>query len=354
MESTSGKNRPNGRTTSKTHLAPLAAVQTLRRQLLQMVPVNQLTLTVDLTVLTSEDFQRQVATLLLTDRQFRAQRPAPDYLRRFLKWYLDRVERTGTQALDEALLDLYLQLLVHKDPGTSPPATTCYKTYTLANNTVGSTELAATVQEDQTLVAHGTTGLRTWEAGLRLAEYVIWQAERLVRGQPVLELGSGTGLVGIWCGLLGATSVTLSDYHPAVLDRLLGNVALNQPPDGSEPSTRVLALDWLEWNDAKAQTYRGCTVLGADLVYDPTIIPALVRVLQSLARVECTIVIASTLRNPQTFAGFQEALVEAGLEAQVMTDIDEAPRYFYHDQISQLAEFRFLCIKQVTMTCVDE
>ncbi|KAJ1968993.1 hypothetical protein IWQ62_000903 [Dispira parvispora] len=350
MESTFAANTPDGRTTSE---GPLAAVQALRRQLLQMVPVNQLTLMVDSTVLTSEDFQHQIASLLVTDCQLRAQRPAPDYLRRFLKWYLDQVERTGTQALDETLLDLYLQFLVHKDPGTTPPATTCYKTYILPKDTVGSTELAVTVQEDQTLVAHGTTGLRTWEAGLRLTEYVIWKAERLIRGKPVLELGSGTGLVGIWCGLLGATSVTLSDYHPVVLDRLLTNVALNPPSDGSAPATHVVTLDWLEWNDAKAETYRGCTVLGADLVYDPSIIPALVQVLQSLVRVECTIVIASTLRNPQTFAKFQEELAQGELEAHVMTDIDEAPRYFYHDQTSQLAEFRFLCIKQV-MTCMDQ
>jgi len=66
-----------------------------------------------------------------------------------------------------------------------------------------------------------------------------------VRGVPVLELGSGTGLVGLAAGLLGASEVTLTDLA-FLLPRLRGNAARNAPALAAAgcAEVRALALDW--------------------------------------------------------------------------------------------------------------
>lgn len=68
-----------------------------------------------------------------------------------------------------------------------------------------------------------------WNAGLQLAEFIEEDAgEWLVRGEPVLELGAGTGLAGMVAGLMGAQEVVISDY-PAkeVLANIRANVENN-------------------------------------------------------------------------------------------------------------------------------
>eukprot|EP00884_Botryococcus_braunii_P008225 jgi/Botrbrau1/17403/Bobra.0054s0001.2 len=59
-----------------------------------------------------------------------------------------------------------------------------------------------------------------------------WRRELLnkpeaVRDKVVLEVGSGTGLCGVFAAKLGAAQVTLTDYEPAVLCHLRRTVAAN-------------------------------------------------------------------------------------------------------------------------------
>ncbi|OAV86716.1 hypothetical protein PTTG_08437 [Puccinia triticina 1-1 BBBD Race 1] len=108
----------------------------------------------------------------------------------------------------------------------------------------------------------------------------------------VLELGSGTGLVGLTASQILASilssfssmeptdvEVILTDYHPEVLDNLRHNLELNRPrhtlPAGC-PSTlnvNVMKLDWRELESSEL-THAGLAgafdvVLGSDLVYEP-------------------------------------------------------------------------------------
>lgn len=64
---------------------------------------------------------------------------------------------------------------------------------------------------------------------------------RWLENKHVLELGSGTGLLGLVAARLGAASVTLTDL-PSELDLLRANVALND--DAASSPTRVEPLVW--------------------------------------------------------------------------------------------------------------
>lgn len=108
----------------------------------------------------------------------------------------------------------------------------------------------------------------------------------------VLELGSGTGLVGLtaghvlasilsWLGSLVSIDVEiiLTDYHPEVLHNLRSNLELNKTrftlPENCTSSLKVqvMKLDWREL-EGSALVAAGLTgafdvILGSDLVYEP-------------------------------------------------------------------------------------
>ncbi|GAB0201386.1 elongation factor Ts, mitochondrial [Grus japonensis] len=77
-----------------------------------------------------------------------------------------------------------------------------------------------------------------WEAALSLCRYL--EEQRFdFRGRTVIELGAGTGIVGILAALLGG-DVTITD-QPAALEQIRENVRLNFPPSATvRPQVRSL------------------------------------------------------------------------------------------------------------------
>ena len=138
------------------------------------------------------------------------------------------------------------------------------------------------VRIDETDSAAGGLGHGVWDAAIGLALWLASDPEQRVRGQSVLELGSGVGLGGISAARAGAARVTLSDVAvdaeadaerrqaaelggQQLLQRLVENADLN----GVGGSTSTLALDWA---DCLADEYQPTehvadVVLGADVVH---------------------------------------------------------------------------------------
>ncbi|CAK9435652.1 uncharacterized protein LODBEIA_P03790 [Lodderomyces beijingensis] len=80
-------------------------------------------------------------------------------------------------------------------------------------------------------------GLKTWGSALMLSARLVRQPH-ILQGS-VLELGSGTGLVGICCGLMGYET-TLSD-----LDAIVPNLECNVRDNGlTGRNARCVELDW--------------------------------------------------------------------------------------------------------------
>lgn len=128
-------------------------------------------------------------------------------------------------------------------------------------------------------------GLHTtvWEAAVALYLLVDGQPERW-RGKKVLELGAGTGVVGLVLAAHGA-DVTLTDL-PEALPILRHNAAANFEPGTPEAErVRVLPLDWTQGlSPALRQLQPFDVVVGADLVYNEALYAPL---LDTLDRV-CT------------------------------------------------------------------
>lgn len=84
-------------------------------------------------------------------------------------------------------------------------------------------------------------GMRLWDAGVTMANFFSWMEDQghSFCNRVTLELGSGTGVVGLKLASLGA-NVTLTDYQPAVLQLLERNIHENN----LQERTSVHLLDW--------------------------------------------------------------------------------------------------------------
>jgi len=114
-----------------------------------------------------------------------------------------------------------------------------------------------------------------WPAGQVLADYLGTLGPEFLQGRTVLELGSGTGLVGLVSGALGAEAVWITDQAPLV-DIMRHNVLLN------ELSSNVTA-SVLNWGEPLADCFpRPDLILAADCVYFEPTFPLLVQTLSDL------------------------------------------------------------------------
>lgn len=195
------------------------------------------------------------------------------------------------------------------------------------------------IQEAKHIIGSGpSTGLRTWEASLRLACYLHGN-QTLVRDRSVLELGAGSGLLSLFCArVLDAGHVVTTDGDAGVLTGLEANVQLNRKllvdrivsngAAGTSPSP-----DHIKWPtarqlyfaDSEALTSILATaapdlVLGADITYHLDIIDDLVlTLLQLLEHNPSTqILISSTIRNLDSVSHFRAACEKYGLQAEAL------------------------------------
>ncbi|XP_062526484.1 putative uncharacterized protein DDB_G0277003 isoform X2 [Bombyx mori] len=132
----------------------------------------------------------------------------------------------------------------------------CYRHYVISNDLNN----IITMKETKNMVVNGTTGMRTWEAALMLSDWILCNKE-LFSSKDVLELGSD-----------------------------------------------VKMLDWNEITDLPNK--RPDVILGADIVYDPSILKPLCNVLKIFCdrKNDVNIYIASIIRNELTFESFLQVL----------------------------------------------
>lgn len=114
-------------------------------------------------------------------------------------------------------------------------------------------------------------GLKTWTSSLllaqRLAECRQYIQEDCTR---VLELGSGTGLVGIAAACIWNTHVLLTDL-PEIVPNLQQNLSQNQDLISRySSSVQARSLDWNDETDLPAQeSEKYMVILAADPIYSP-------------------------------------------------------------------------------------
>ncbi|NXF74315.1 EF2KT methyltransferase, partial [Sclerurus mexicanus] len=257
--------------------------------------------------------------------------PSTTYRRCFLTELIKKHESTAAEPLDE-LYDTLADVLKEEE------STQCYKNYLLPTGD------CVTLSESTAMISGGTTGLVTWDAALRLAEWAVENPE-VFSDRTVLELGSGIGFTGIAiCKTCQPKTYIFSDCHQCVLRQLRENIHLNgfvlepgatwsiqtesqgqevEAKNCQNPKLIVAELDWSSVTEKQLVCLQPDIVIAADVVYDPEIILALIGMLQKLStcradRKAPEVFIASTIRNPDTYHLFQAELDKVGIRWQII------------------------------------
>ncbi|XP_019629577.1 PREDICTED: uncharacterized protein LOC109473885 isoform X2 [Branchiostoma belcheri] len=153
------------------------------------------------------------------------------------------------------------------------------KYYTVQDVTIGNVTLnmKAVYNVTQKDALFFATGLRLWPSARILSMYLAAHPEVLASAETILELGSGSGLVGIaaakLCGQPG--KVVMTDHNENVLELLQENIDSNFEEGEERPTCEF--LDWCMGVERFKKRYGTFdVVLGADIVYsERTIMPML-------------------------------------------------------------------------------
>jgi len=132
-----------------------------------------------------------------------------------------------------------------------------------------------------------STGRKIWDAGHAFSRLLTNNSDSLC-GKQVLELGSGTGIVGLTAAAEGAM-VCLTDGAKSLLPMLKANVEEND----LQHRARVRCLQWGNEEEIAAVASEGPfdMIIGSDLLYSPESFPELVDTLAALCIVERTEVV---------------------------------------------------------------
>ncbi|KAJ3096944.1 hypothetical protein HDU97_005419 [Phlyctochytrium planicorne] len=162
----------------------------------------------------------------------------------------------------------------------------------------------------------GESGTTVWKSGMALASFLAQKArngKKYLEGKKIVDLGTGSGLVGITAAHLGGV-VFLTDV-PSVIEG--GNIRLNislNPITCGEGSMKPLILDWgEEGGDTKysLEEIDSCDIVtGADITYCAEAITPLIQTISKLKPSQ--VLITTEKRDPIVFDKFLEGMATAG------------------------------------------
>jgi predicted nicotinamide N-methyase len=154
------------------------------------------------------------------------------------------------------------------------------------------------------------TGLNVWDGSIALAKYLESRSD-LVENKIILELGAGTGLVGIAAAMLGARQVVVTDLEYSLVN-LQRNILLNQQPDENSNNhllpIEANVLDWFHpedfelWTDKiRNSIWTPDIILASDVVWVDSLVEPLVQTLTYI----CTMAVADRQNPPMILMSYQ-------------------------------------------------
>lgn len=218
------------------------------------------------------------------------------YLRNFLKKLIVEVELIHGEVLDE-IYELYADIITSlKDDQFVEKSVRVRKTITFLFPD-GCIDLPSCPKSRKLMVPlqcslnvlEGDTGCSIWPSSFLLSEFILSFPE-IFSNKSCFEVGSGVGLVGICLAHVKASKVTLTDGDHLTLANMRSNLELNQlSTDTSllesfeDPNVvQCVHLPWESASESELSVFVPEIILGADIMYDRSCFPDLVRVLAIL------------------------------------------------------------------------
>ncbi|WRT66322.1 uncharacterized protein IL334_003277 [Kwoniella shivajii] len=293
----------------------------------------------------------------------------------------------------------FIYNMPHSHPFVQPqrqPQRPSTSTRASPENEIGKGKI--TLVEEQIAIQGGTTGLRTWTAALHLAHHILLHPQSIFQDpttidRGIIELGAGTGFLSILLSQLGVNviSTDLGDEAPSddqdqareTKDEDVEKVETHVQSESITPLARlksnvssesqlmckiklddldeiqVKSLDWTEaslhsperpeiWDTLENERR---TIIAADVIYDPILIPPLVNTINRLigdSKAEC--IISATVRNQTTFDGFVNTCKQHNLSVKEIDvpPMDEKNPTFWDSALDKGTQVKILRITRRT------
>lgn len=164
------------------------------------------------------------------------------------------------------------------------------------------------------------TGGRLWPAATTLAKHLcITDASR---GSRVIELGSGTGAVGIFAAALGSPSVVLSDHNRLALSSAQRNVKANRKLL-RDAKVRTVKYSWGDPIGELVDDFDGARglVLGSDITFERKSHATLCQTLADLVGTNRFARCALLAHQHREFAYFGVSQLDHFLEIALLHDL---------------------------------
>jgi len=175
------------------------------------------------------------------------------------------------------------------------------------------------IELSQSFESDGVAGF-VWDAAVVLSKYLSLKRD-IVEGKKVLELGAGTGLVGIVCHKLGAKTV-LSTDHSDVIHVTEGNFQLNKidkecvsPLNWGEDISRFSAIDF-------------DVIIGADIIYIEETFSHLLKTITELSTERTELYLSCKIRYDRDTT-FLKMLRETFTVVKVEQELDRTIDIFF-------------------------
>eukprot|EP00439_Symbiodinium_sp_Y106_P018787 s345_g2.t1 len=251
------------------------------------------------------EVQRQLFAALFRDPLLRFA-PLPKVRKCVSRAILDALEAGRVEEVDDELYEACAAQVAQEDVSSSWG----YKLI----DVLGQGHLALRVA---TQIGGGLeTGCIPWTGGCVFLGLALTGCLSTDLNGPLLELGAGTGILGLGLALTGSM-VTLTDAQPAVLENLRHNLEATRAcaaKASGDFRADVQALDWSRPDLSALGAAK--VVIGSDLAYDEDALPALAALLKALLEPQGSAMhalLACMQRKETTIAALEAALASHGL-----------------------------------------
>ncbi|MDC6272246.1 hypothetical protein PP707_08090 [Acetobacter pasteurianus] len=253
----------------------------------------------------------------------------PYYFKCFLKLYISEIELVQEETSDE-LYELFVdpQILNSKELDVDVSEIISYNVGGFYTGGDGdgdgdckkNTQTILVEETPKLISGNNTTGLRTWEAALYLANCLQDSAivnsllpSGLDQSKTILELGCGTGLLGLSLaktqkiynsGTKTPSKIIMTDGSMAVFENSHSMLSLNSI------DSSLVQFRQLIWGEDLALAENVDVVVGADITYDSRILEPLCKTIDDLFRNHGlqTALISATIRNAKTIESWEKEL----------------------------------------------
>ena len=282
------------------------------------------------------EFQDKILERTLTSEIGKVFPPSIDKTRKLFKRCVMILEDAGAEVREE----FYNAVVAHSKTSVVQQ----FKSY------FQDGEYLISLAERTEAICEGTTGLTTWTGAKSLSRWLQNQPPHVLQGH-VLELGSGAGYTGITLAKLGLIDkLTLTDHHRLVLETLAKNVELNLTENWSiqersdflidkvfvsstRSSVAIEHLDWLLFDRHNAERLNPDVVIGADIIFDEDLLPALVDTIHLCLTVGNATnkhaYIAGVLRKEVTSEAFVRQIQSKGMKIETIV-LDQSPLIYLY------------------------